>query len=747
MYVIEIMKTLLVFFLTMILGAASALFGQQFEIGPLTQNLHISKAKKQLKVFDNTFDSSFVFLSDTIELPFFDDFSTNNFQQYNSDLMAPGVTSELFYRLTDPITFLPIDNSLLYSGQVTFKRTFDLVSNIFSDSIFQTTVLRVGDLSSYPPQYSEFDLYPPYFIFDTINDPGNTIDTVWITNPPFSQDSARIFFQPINDPQKIWLDDYAYHNYRFAKDPRSLGVVTFDGLDETGYPYQIGTTTTNYADKLTSKPINLQPYNPSDSLYFSFLYQPEGLGDIPEDGDSLIVEFYAPELQEWNRVWGVEGDTVSPFKAAHILVSNPIYFKKGFQFRFRNYGSLAGGLDHFHVDYVHLRTLSAFDDTLFKDFAFVYPLNSLLETYTSVPWDHYKESTNSKMTDSLLIKLHNGSQTAENYQNGQITVSYNGTLEGNFVLQGFNLAESNINYNPLTTHTSYNDCSSGYEFDRTKSGIEQNFEIKASASAQFPNYTLNDSTVFNQKFYNYYSYDDGTAEAAFGPTGTQARLAIEFNSYQADSLIGVNIHFVPSVTDVSSNIFLLTVWNDNNGKPGTVIYEDDIFFPRNPQYGNDENVFVTYYFKDTMKVAVGTKFHIGWRQLDAVRLNAGLDRNIDNSSKIRYSVDGGFTWLSSPFPGSAMIRPIFSTALDTILGQAEYTSEKEIILYPNPTSDRVQFMENDVKATYQFIMHNSVGQFIESKFASEVELSHLKSGIYFIQFPEVSSKIFKIVKQ
>jgi hypothetical protein len=741
------MKTYLVFFLSLFLSSGNLLLSQQLEVGPVTRNTHISHTKGQLKLFGNTFDSTFVFVPDTIQLPVFDDFSTNKFQQYNGDINAPGVTSELFYQLTNPVTLLPLDNSLVYTGQVTFKRTYDIVSTVFTDSIFGTTNVRVGDLSSYPPQYSELELYPPYFIFDTINDPGNTVDTIWVTNPPYVQDSARIFFQPVNDPQKIWLDEYAYHNYRFAKDPRSLGVVTFDGLDETGYPYEIGTAMTNYADKLTSKPIDLQPYNSSDSLYFSFLYQAEGLGDIPESGDSLIVEFYAPELQEWNRVWGVEGDTVYPFRAANILVSNPIYFKKGFQFRFRNYGSLAGGLDHFHVDYVHLRTLSAYDDTLFKDFAFVYPLNSLLQTYTSVPWDHYKESTTSKMTDSLLIKLHNGSPTAENYQNGQVTVSYNSTLEGNFILQGFNLAESNINYNPQTTHTSYNDCSNGYEFDRTKPGIEQSFEVRATASAQFPNFTLNDSTVFYQEFYNYYSYDDGTAEAAFGPTGTQARLAIEYNSYQADSLIGVNIHFVPSVTDVSSNIFLLTVWNDNNGKPGSVIYEDDVFFPRNPQYGDNENVFITYYFKDTMKVAVGTKFHIGWRQLDAVRLNAGLDRNIDNSSKIRYSVDGGFTWLSSPFAGSAMIRPVFSTALDTTLAQIDFIETKDIILYPNPTSDIVHFMENNMEVTYQFVLYNSVGQFIESNYASEVQLSNLDQGIYFVQFPEVSSKIFKIVKQ
>ncbi|MFM7661140.1 MAG: hypothetical protein ACKO6A_00570 [Bacteroidota bacterium] len=576
------MKVCLLIFLFSLLSFKNVFFCQTFEIGPLIRNFHSSKENNNLKIFGNTFDSSFVFLSDTIQLPFFDDFSTNKFQKYSGDFNNPSVTTELYYYLTNPVTLLPLDNSMIFTGQQTFKRTYDLTSNTYLDSIFGSTNVRVGDLSSFPPQYSEFDLYPPYFIYDTINDPGNSLDTIWIINPAYIQDSARIFYQPIDDSLKLWLDEYAYHNYRFAKDPRSLGVVTFDGLNESGYPYQIGTTITNYADKLTSKPIDLHAYNSSDSLYFSFLYQPEGLGDIPESGDSLVVEFYAPELEEWNRVWGVEGDTVYPFRAAHILVSDTMYFKKGFQFRFRNYGSLAGGLDHFHIDYVHLRALSFYDDTLFKDFAFVYPLNSLLETYTSVPWDHYKESTTSKMTDSLLIKLHNGSPTPENYQNGQVSILYNGIEEGTFQLQGQTLAEGNINFQPLTTHQSYHDLTSGYEFDKTKSGNQQVFEVKSSTSAQFPNFSLNDSTSFIQKFYNYYSYDDGTAEAAFGPTGTQARLAIEYNSYQADSLIGVNIHFVPSVNDVSMKVFLLSVWADNNGIPGELIYEDDIFFPRNP---------------------------------------------------------------------------------------------------------------------------------------------------------------------
>ncbi len=717
-------------------------FSQTLELGPITRNYGI-KGKCVLKT-TNSIDSSFVFASDTISLPFFDEFSINKFQSYSADFNTPGITNQLFYQILDPITLSPFPAGTEFSNQPTFKRTVDIINNTYSDTTFSPISIKLGDFSSYPIQYQTIDVYPPYYIYDTVGI-SDVTDTVWLENPTYLQDSARIFFTSINDPSKLWVDSFAYHNYRFGLNPRSLGVVTFDGLDENGYPYLINSAQTNYADRLTSKPIDMSGYSALDSVYFSFLYQPEGLGDIPEQGDSLVLEFYAKELDQWFRVWGVNGDTVYPFRAAHINISDTKYFKKGFQFRFRNYGSLAGGLDHFHIDYVHLRTLSAHDDTLFKDFAFVYPLNSLLKTFTSVPWDHYKESTTNNMSDSVLIKLHNGSPDPENYQNGQINVSYNGTFEGNFILQGFNLAESNINYSARTTLTSYNDCSNGYEFDRTKTGDQQTFEVKANASAQFPNFNVNDSTLFYQKFFNYYSYDDGSAEAAFGPTGPQARLAIEFNAYQPDSLIGINMHFVPSVTDVSNKLFLVTVWDDNNGAPGNVLYEDDAFFPNNPVYGDETNQFHTYYFSDTMKVAVGEKFHIGWRQLDPERLNLGLDRNIDRSETIRFSVDGGFTWLTSPFSGSAMIRPVFSTALDPILSSNSLNTEEKVILYPNPTSQYLNIAGLVNSADIE--LYDSFGRLLLKSNSTQINLSEFRNGIYFVRIPTISEKTYKVIKQ
>jgi len=718
---------------------------QQLEYGPLSSNPSLQR--DVIKQMGATIDSMFVFSTDTLQLPLFDDFSSNKFQQYFEDYEDPSITSELFYYLSNPVTSLPLSADVQYTNQQTFKRTFDFSTNQFEDEIFNPTSVKVADLEYFPVQYEQLSLYPPYYLYDTINGINiNTTDTVWLTNPQYIQDSARVFFQTVSDPSKYWLDESVYWNHRFAIDPRSVGVATFDGLDENGNPYQYGSISPNYADALTSKTIDLSTFGASDSIYLSFLYQPQGFGDEPENGDSLIVEFYQANDSNWERVWSVEGSPTHPFKAVTIPVLDSEYFTNGFKFRFRNYGSLAGALDHFHIDYVHLRRLSFAADTLFKDFAFSYPITSLLDKYTSVPWDHYQNSDENRMTDSLEVKLHNGSPLPENYQDGQVNVSYNGAVEGSYELPGQTLAEGSINFQPRTTHQSFHNLMTGYEFDKAKPGNQQVFEIKSSASAQFPNFGANDSILFYQSFYNYYSYDDGSAEAAFGPTGSQSRLAIGYNAYEEDSILGVSICFVPTVNDVSDKLFLLTVWADDNGKPGEVLYEDGVFDPRSPISGYGENYFQSYYLMDTMRLPVPTRFYVGWRQFDPERLNAGLDRNTNSAGEIFYSVDGGNSWPTSPFLGSAMIRPIFSTRLNDVLGIEEKLNEHRFYVYPNPASEILHVnIANSEK--FEGTILDIFGKLVKQTLSDEIQLGDLAPGTYFLSSPFFKGKVLKFIKQ
>lgn len=734
------MKSFLV--LLVLINTIFVSFGQHESIGPITYDVLRDRSVERLKS-GSTFDSTFIYFSDTLDLPFFDEFSRDHFQKYSTDFSDPGVTSDTKYRLLNNSTLVPLASNAVYTGQVTFKRVYDIATQTYSDQPFVSTPVLVGDLSNYPVSYATADLYPPYYIYDTLGQP-DVSDTIWILGPEYYQDSATQFFASLNDPNAYWLDDYAYHNYRYGFEPITLGVVTFDGLDENGYPYSIGSTSTNYADRLTSKPLDLSLYDAGDSVYFSFLYQRKGFGDVPEISDSLILEFYAKDLDEWIWIWSANGGPVDDFQVGHVRIASPDFFKRGFQFRFKNYGALSGSLDHFNMDYVHLRTFSGFQDTLFKDFAFVYPVGSLLKEYTSVPWDHFKNNSSGKMNDQAELVVRNNSNVDENNQDAQIEILYNGVSEGVYSIPSTDMSNGNINYVARTTYYSYHDLSGGYVYDVSKPGDHVKFDIVATAAAQFPNYPENDSTFGVQYFSNYYSYDDGSAEAAYGPTGAQSRLAIQYEAYEADSVIGLLMHFVPSVNDVSNKLFLLSVWSDNNGEPGSLLYEDEAFFPRQPQYGNQLNQFVTYYFKDTTKVAVGQKFYVGWRQFDSDRLNIGLDRNIDNSQHTFYSIDNGVNWFSSSIAGSVMIRPIFSTSLDDELS-IENDLELNVMIYPNPSTGIFNIScDQSIYAGCEVVsMDGKKILFTENL---RIDLNDQPKGVYLVRFNN-SSVIKRIVLQ
>ena len=105
----------------------------------------------------------------------------------------------------------------------------------------------------------------------------------------------------------LWIGRQAYVNQSFAIAPPTIGCVTLDAVDERGFVYAHANTTHFSADTLLSRPIRLDSIfspsrvqlKPSDSVYFSFYYQPGGglgkpwsrVGDAPETEDSLLLEF------------------------------------------------------------------------------------------------------------------------------------------------------------------------------------------------------------------------------------------------------------------------------------------------------------------------------------------------------------------------------------------------------------------------------------------------------------------------
>jgi hypothetical protein len=175
---------------------------------------------------------------------------------------------------------------------------------------------------------------------------------------PFFDDFSR-YSLPTDDPNipldwQMWEDDDIFINGTFPVGPPTIGVATFEGLGPDGYPYDF-TDENSYggADTLTSLPINLAGFEAGDNIYLTFFYEPGGLGNNPDSQDSLVVEFFSPfGAGEWFRQWGVAGNNNVTFQQVFLPISAEEFLMDGFRFRFRNYATLSGNADHWHVDYV-----------------------------------------------------------------------------------------------------------------------------------------------------------------------------------------------------------------------------------------------------------------------------------------------------------------------------------------------------------------------------------------------------------
>ena len=715
-------------------------FSQDENISPIYQ----IGSKKLHKRSNN--EPFFNYISDTLTLPIIDDFSRNHFQRYSKDTLGQNSTKKIFYK------YLGADNQVIdlkkYSSDVPRKIIY--IPQKKEDSIVLINVssskFKIADFSVYPVYYTQKSVYPNYTVYDTL-ELNNIPDTIWYKNQEFFQDSLVVFETKLNDKNAFWLDSNVYQNNHFAVNPWTIGVVTFDGLKSDGYPYFINSSIRGYGDYLTSKPINLDGLTLKDSIYFSFLYQPKGFGDAPENinvgstskHDSLCLQFYNPTYNKWFSIWSetvnedpevFKKESIS-FKKVHLKIKDSTFLKNKFQFRFVNYGDLSGSLDHFHLDYVKFRKNSGYQDTLFKDFAFIYPVNSILKKYTAIPWKHFINSVKKPFNDSISFFIRNGSNIAENNDQTNYLRLYNKGFKFNeFEILGQKLTNGQVNYSEFTNYLSYHNFSDKINIpinDVDSSSIT----IKASIKVSFTNLPENDSSEYKQKFADYYAYDDGSAEAAYGLKSSQASVAYKFSTLTSDSLLGAYMFFSPTVNDKSKKEFALTVWKDNNGIPGEILYEDDDFSLHNPTYGSSRDEFMPYYFKEFQRILVDSSFFIGMRQIDKDFLNIGFDRNTNNISRIFYSMDK-INWNKSQVDsiGSLMIRPIFVSNLNKKVSVNQLDKEVDFALFPNPANELIYIksIENEFKITD--IQGRIIMNIINSQ--NGIDISSISSGVYFV---------------
>ncbi len=716
---------------------ASIAFGQGEVLRALSTRPVVERGQAKDAV-----DRIFIYQNGTQEIPLMDDFSIDRTRKRNAQEGDPDVTlDQTIYRLEVGGISTP---GMRFSLDSTFRRTVDGAEPpVTTRTPLPSVFVTVRDLSVYPPTSQIVEAWPAYSILDSLTAPPP--DTTFQTSPALIQDSLLVYgvapaggtyvMNDVETPLILWEDDDVYINGTYPVEPPTIGVATFDGLARTGYPYDFPNYTSyGRADKLTSVPINLE-YPASDSIYLSFFYQAKGLsGDsIPQLGDSLLLEFYAPLEQSWYRVWGIPYVDQAPFQQILIPITQSRFLKSTFQFRFVNYATLSGSFDHWHVDYVRLGAQRTFNDVRLVDVAYMYPEASILQTYTSVPFARFEDAPSTAMALQVQEKLRNLDINDRFITYGMSAVNEDGGPLTNFT-NGVNSSGNAASI--LTVDHAINSAPNSFVYDNSPSTDAAFWDVKFWSNATPDINRYNDTIHLIQELSNYYAYDDGSAEAGYGLNAAGAKLAYRFDLIGADSLRAIRMYFNPIAnqppnTPPYDGSFLLTVWTSLSPE---VIQHQNFSFS-SPEYRLDGiDHFVEYALDSTIRVE-GT-IYVGWTQTNTAAMNIGFDRNRNNKTKIFYNVGG--SWANTSFNGSLMMRPVMVSGVDPWAGVEELNAEPgALLLYPNPAHDRVRVsLAEGVPARSTIVCMDATGRVVASIPANstlEFSTGDLANGLYVVR--------------
>ncbi|MBL4653999.1 MAG: hypothetical protein JKY53_14220 [Flavobacteriales bacterium] len=312
-------------FIAIVLGAS--VFAQE-ELLDLKSNAALFKIENQTQ--KRYGGLQITYLIDTLELPFLDDFSSVKLHRY-------GNTGELSFLDTTYTKYrkngAPFDSIFL-----SFDTTFSFYYSIVTGTV-DTLPNEVFTLEEFSPDSANSWIIGTYWAsYNYFYSNGTVIDSNLIT----PDTTFYNVFEPIYiayDSTSLWTDNNVYINNTFHIDAPTVGVATFDGIDSLGHAYNVQNENSyGIADYLTSKPINLLG---KTDVVLSFYYQQQGLGNQPEEKDSLVLEFFISDSSQWVHAWSVGGDsaalvngTVPDFKFVSISLTGD-RLAKGFKFRFK----------------------------------------------------------------------------------------------------------------------------------------------------------------------------------------------------------------------------------------------------------------------------------------------------------------------------------------------------------------------------------------------------------------------------
>ncbi len=540
--------------------------------------------------------------------------------------------------------------------------------------------------------------------------------------------------------------------------PPSLGVATFDGLNDLGVPYDVNDVLAKgIGDSLVSRPIALDvvPIGERNSVYLSFYYQFRGNGEPPDPGDQLRVLF-RNSSGAWVNVLSIENDgSFDPnvFVQRLIPVSGDEFYHNSFQFNILSYGRLSGPYDTWNIDYVYLNKGRNASDTSYPDRTINLPLTSMLKEYYAMPLRHFMEDPAANLT-SPLLSMHNlefipGNANDSdvqpiNYDSQDSIFIYRNNSEFIYTHQldnatsiGNPLQPLEFRKTPILTLPDLSDLSVIDSAARIKMKlwINSGDNVLPSMATPLGDYNLkyapidfrhNDTTQVEFILNNFYAYDDGTAEygAALNQPGALLAYRFDMKTNKPDTIVSLDLYF-PNFGENIDQSIQIQILKDLTGDPGSFLHLETVKVQR-----SSHNNF--WRFKLSRFVGVKDQFYIGWKQSAASVLAIGLDKNTNSGDKIFFNLNGAWE-PNVNLTGSLMIRPIFGKFTGTIT-----SVEEEPLLapafYPNPSEGHFTLTGKVDKIEIYSITGQPVEFFTrDSNDGLSVQITSPATGLYLLR--------------
>jgi hypothetical protein len=244
----------------------------------------------------------------------------------------------------------------------------------------------------------------------------------------------------------------------------------------------------------------------------------------------------------------------------------------------------------------------------------------------------------------------------------------------------------------------------------------------------------NNKVVTVQKFYNYYAYDDGTAEVAYGLGNLQfpGQVAIRFDVAKRDTLQAIQYYLNPVAEDLSNDPIRFLVWSGTDIPEQLIYISDEVYM----SYSTGMN-YMNHFILDQQIEIEGTVF-IGWQQQPVAgqKFSIGFDRSYDASEKVFYSI-GAAPWSQSSIPGSVMFRPVFGAPYDWTIGVNESESLPRLVAYPNPTSGAIYLSESSIGqfASARITLFDLTGRavLVQNGYVNGIDASAVGNGLYILE--------------